>query len=127
MLFVQDMAADYVKRGDMDGNKQICPRIKTNIKTIFEFSGVLVPGDILNLSRSGIFVRTDIQPPVDEALSLRFYLPGDPEPLEVEGRTIWIQNTANALPGIGVQFDNIPQFDKERIHAFVECHMHMGN
>jgi uncharacterized protein (TIGR02266 family) len=100
------------------------PRIKTNIKTIFEFSGVLLSGDILNLSRGGIFVRTSIQPPVDEALSLRFYLPGDPEPLEVEGRAVWIQKTANALPpGMGVQFDNIPPLHKERLHAFVESHM----
>jgi uncharacterized protein (TIGR02266 family) len=121
------MAADYLNGGAMYEKKQKFSRIQTNIKTIFEFSGVLVPGDILNLSKSGIFVRTDIQPPVDEALSLRFYLPGDPDPLEVEGRAIWIQNTANAVPGMGVQFDNIPQFDKERIHAFVECHMYMGN
>ena len=111
----------------MDGNKQIFPRIQTNIKTIIEFSGVVISGDILNLSRSGIFVRTDIQPPVDEALSLRFYLPGDPEPLEVEGRTIWIQNSTNALPGMGVQFDTIPQLDKKLLQAYVECHMSMTN
>jgi uncharacterized protein (TIGR02266 family) len=121
------MAADYVKRGAMDGKKQIYPRIKTNIKTIIEFSGVIISGDILNLSRSGLFVRTDIQPPLDAELSLRFYLPGYPKQLEVAGRAVWIQNTSNSLPGMGVQFDNIPQLDKKLLQAFVECHMYMTN
>jgi uncharacterized protein (TIGR02266 family) len=108
----------------MDERRHACPRIKINIKTTFKHSGVTVSADILNLSSGGIFIKTDSQPPIDATLSLRFHLPGDPEPLDTEGQVVWIKQESKAAhSGMGVQFNKISPWHKKRIQAFVESFM----
>ena len=105
----------------MEERRQTCPRIATTIKIAFQNSGAPVSSYILNLSSNGIFIKTDTPAPVDSKLSLRFHLPGDLEPVTIEGRVVWIKQTANAFPsGMGIQFTEMSPVHRERIQAFVE-------
>jgi uncharacterized protein (TIGR02266 family) len=105
----------------MEERRQTCPRIATTIKIAFQNSGAPVSSYILNLSSNGIFIKTDTPAPVDSKLSLCFHLPGDLEPVTIEGRVVWIKQTANAFPsGMGIQFTEMSPMHRERIQAFVE-------
>ena len=108
----------------MEERRHACPRIKINLKTTFKHSGVTVSADILNLSSGGIFIKTDYPLPLDATFSLRFHLPGDPEPLDTEGQVVWIKQESKASPsGMGVQFIKISPWHKKRLQAFVESFM----
>jgi len=105
----------------MEEKRQACPRIATNIRIAFQDSGAPVSSYILNLSSGGIFIKTDDPPPVDSTVSLRFHLPGDLEPINIEGRVVWIKQTGNSFPsGMGIEFTEISPLHKQKIHAFVE-------
>jgi uncharacterized protein (TIGR02266 family) len=105
----------------MEEKRQASPRVATTIKIAFQNSGVPVSSYILNLSSGGIFIKTDTPLPIDSMLSLHFQLPGDLEPMNIQGRVVWIKQKANAFPsGMGVQFTELSQAHKKKIHAFVE-------
>jgi uncharacterized protein (TIGR02266 family) len=108
----------------MEERRHACPRIKIDFKITFQYSGTTVSADILNLSSGGIFIKTDNPPPVDATFSLRFHLPGDPEPLAIEGQVVWVKQESKAVPsGMGVQFIKISPWHKKRLQAFVESFM----
>jgi uncharacterized protein (TIGR02266 family) len=108
----------------MEEEKRRFPRIKTNIKTTYQYSGVTVRAEILNVSSNGIFIKTNYPPPIDSTLYVHFHFPGDPEPLDIEGQVVWVKQTIQAaFPGMGIQFNKISPVHKERIQAFVESHM----
>ena len=105
----------------MEEKRLACPRIETHIKIAFQDSGVPVSSYFLNLSSGGIFIKTDNPAPVDSVLSLLLHVPGDHEPLNIQGRVVWIKKNANSFPsGMGIQFIDIAPQHKERIQAFVE-------
>jgi uncharacterized protein (TIGR02266 family) len=105
----------------MEERRQACPRIATNLKIAFQDSGAPVSSYILNLSSDGIFIKTDTPAPVDSTLSLRFHLPGDLEPLDIEGRVVWIKQTANSFPsGMGIRFTEMSKSHKQKIQSFIE-------
>jgi uncharacterized protein (TIGR02266 family) len=105
----------------MEERRQACPRIETHIKIAFQDSRAPVSSYFLNLSSGGIFIKTDNPAPVDSILSLLLHMPGDLEPLNIQGRVVRIKKHANSFPaGMGIQFIDIPPLHKERIQAFVD-------
>ncbi len=81
----------------------------------------VVSGRSVNLSRSGIFIRTASPLPVNQQLTLRFHLPSIPEPFQVQGQVIWSNPEAGkSYPqGMGVKFLDLPGERAEQIGAFV--------
>lgn len=73
----------------------------------------------VNLSRSGIFIRTAHRLPVNRTLSLRFSLQGIPTPLQVRGRVIWSNpNARRSYPhGMEVKFVGLPRERAGQIQA----------
>ena len=105
----------------MEEKRQACPRLAINLRITFQETGDPVNSYILNLSSGGIFIDTDDPPPIDSTLSLLFHLPDDHEPMSLEGRVVWIKQTANACPsGMGIEFTGISPFHKQKIQSFVE-------
>ena len=94
------------------------PRAPVEVQVDYE---TVVRGHCVNLSRSGLFIRTAHPLPVSRTLNLRFHLPGIPEPFQVHGQVIW----SNPKPGktypqgMGVKFLDLPGERAEQIGAFV--------
>lgn len=83
--------------------------------------GTVVNGRSVNLSRSGVFLRTAQPLPVNQQLTLRLHLPSIPEPFQVQGRVIWSNpKPGKSYPqGMGVKFVDLPPERAEQIGAFV--------
>lgn len=81
----------------------------------------VVSGRSVNLSRSGLFIRTALPLPVNRTLTLRFQLPGIPGPFQVQGQVIWSNPQAGKTypQGMGVKFVDLPGERAEQIQAFV--------
>ena len=76
-----------------------------------------------NMSRDGIFLQT--RKPLEPAtmLNLRFNLPDSDRAIQVQGKVIWINEYRpegeNLNPGMGIQFLDLNEEDKERITRLV--------
>lgn len=70
-----------------------------------------------NLSRGGIYLDKTIPIPVGTTVRLRFTLPGDTRPLEVDGVIVSIDPTLEL--GMGVKFQELSDADAERIDRWV--------
>jgi hypothetical protein len=98
-------------------------------------SGNRREGVAWNVSVVGLYlvVQADI-PPMDTAVHVSLWLPGDPRPLHAEARVVWCNPPspfsgcgANALrfpPGCGLKFVDIPAADLARIQSRVEATVH---
>jgi uncharacterized protein (TIGR02266 family) len=108
----------------MDEMRRACRRVAANIEIIYQDSGAPVNSYILNVGGGGIFIKTENPPPIDSKLSLRFHLPDNHEPLNIEGRVVWVKQKANSFPtGMGVKFADMSPVHMERIRAYVESQM----
>ena len=80
-------------------------RITTSIAATFSESGDFFFGDIINICRNGIFIKTNAILPVDTKLMLRIKLAEDMEILDIAGRVVWAkQAAAVSPPGMGIEF-----------------------
>lgn len=94
------------------------PRAPVEVQVDYE---TVVSGRSVNLSRSGLFIRTVHPLPVSKVLTLRFHLPGIPEPFQVQGQVIWSNPQAGKTypQGMGVKFVDLPGERAEQLGAFV--------
>lgn len=72
-----------------------------------------------NINEGGVFIETDCPAELDSVVHLRFRLPGTREMLKLTGRVAWIRNAAGRPEGMGVEFENLSDRDRDRINALV--------
>lgn len=108
-------------------------RIACGERCEFEIAGSGHPreGIIWNVSVAGLYlvVQTDI-PPVDAALNVTLWLPGDARPVRAQTRVVWCNppspfsgcgaNAPRFPPGCGLRFVDITASDLARIASRVE-------
>jgi uncharacterized protein (TIGR02266 family) len=97
------------------------------IKIEIEFTKDIdfVTAYMLNISKGGLFVRTDNAYPLDTIIFLRFTMPGDTQPIETEGKVVWCNNNKRKgyFPrGMGIKFLTLEPDDAEKIKKFVHEH-----
>ena len=77
-----------------------------------------------NISKGGIFIETHHPLPLGTEIVLRFTPPGEAqEQLEVEGDVVWVNpfkpEGENFNPGMGIQFKNLSDENKDTITQIV--------
>jgi uncharacterized protein (TIGR02266 family) len=80
---------------------------------------------MLNISKGGLFVKTDDAYPLDTIVLLRFTMPGDTQPIESEGKVVWSNSNKRKgyFPrGMGLKFLKLKPDDAEKIKIFVDEH-----
>lgn len=108
--FVEAVVVTHEARGS--------PRAPVEVQVDYETA---VAGRSVNLSRSGIFVRTGGPLPRGEPLTLRFRLPGVEGGFQVRGKVIWSNSEPGGTypQGMGIRFERLPKAQAEQIAAFV--------
>ncbi|MCX8042537.1 MAG: TIGR02266 family protein [Desulfobacterota bacterium] len=101
------------------------PRCETKIDILFKESGAFIRSYMLNVSNGGLFLKTDKPLPIDTTVTLLIRLPGQSEPMELQGCVVWTnprgKNTTFPC-GMGIQFTNITPEQKKIIDDFVAQH-----
>ena len=111
------------KRGRTDDVRTIVERRRTPRAPIvvrIEYATVdaLFSEFTRNINEGGVFIETDTPAPLESVVELFFKLPGDADPLKVQGRVVRLE--ADGAPGMGVEFENLDRRAQERINALVK-------
>ncbi len=117
IAFAQTLERAFVEALVTQDARQ-APRAPVEVRVDYETA---VTGRSVNLSQSGIFVRTAQPLPLNETLTLRFRLPEVSEEFQVQGKVVWSNSQAGGTypQGMGIRFLDLPPSQAERIAAFV--------
>lgn len=122
----QGEAAEYAKGASEEGKLQrrAYDRVPLKTKVGLGTSSNLYTGFTNDVSEGGIFVATHQVLPIDSTLDLEvsFAEVGGPT-LKTRGRVRWIREEAagsEAEPGMGVEFIDLDEGDRQWIQGFVE-------
>ncbi len=92
-------------------------RLQVRFRSATEF----VQEHALNLSRGGIFIRTEDPPAVDTLVEVELQLPDDGPPVSSAGLVVHRQPPGlSKVAGVGVQFVDASDAFRERIDAYME-------
>ena len=117
--------------GDSDTNNKFIerrehPRAVVKIEIEFKHTIDFVTSYMLNISKGGLFIKTDEALPLDTIVFLRFTLPGDTKLIETEGKVVWCNTKKGKgyFPrGMGIKFLRLNSDDAEKIKIFVDEHL----
>jgi uncharacterized protein (TIGR02266 family) len=102
------------------------PRAEARIEVEFKKDIDFASSYMINISKGGLFLKTDDAYPLNTIVFLRFTMPGDTEPVETEGKVVW-SNTSRikeVFPrGMGIKFLKLKPNDAEKIKKFVDAHL----
>ena len=100
------------------------PRAEANIEIEFKKDIDFVTSYILNISKGGLFLRTDNAYPLDTIVFLRFTMPGDTQPIVTGGEVVWRNMGGGGYfpKGMGIKFLKLNADDNEKIKKFVDKH-----
>jgi len=114
---------DPIEQSKENDERRTSPRVTTKIEIKFGDTGALIKSYMLNVSNGGIYIKTDKPFSLDTLILLKFSLPDDPDPIEIEGKVVWSNPRGGKgyFPkGMGIKFLKIKPADSEKIKKFVE-------
>lgn len=94
------------------------PRVVLGMAVSYRVGKQITAALSLNLSKSGIAIRTNAPPGPESILMMRFALPGSKKELQTEGVVCW------SVPksGMGIRFTSVKPADQTAINEFVDAH-----
>jgi uncharacterized protein (TIGR02266 family) len=73
-----------------------------------------------DINEGGLFIETEKLRPTGTEVALRFNLPGNEEPMQTLGRVVWVRSATDQDPaGMGIEFDELSDEDRERINGMI--------
>ena len=100
-------------------NRRTGTRILLDLPIAYRFADSIATAPTLNLSRSGLAVRTMTPVEVGTKVHVRFRLPCSESDIEIDCRVAW----SNRRIGMGLQFEKIRNLDQLALDEFVDQHI----
>lgn len=100
-------------------------RVPCQARVKFQAFGVTLSGDLLNISKNGIYVATDYEMEYGTALEISFSLPdGSGTVIQTRGKVAWLNNSKDrkkrdVKEGFGVEFTVITEESRVALERFV--------
>jgi type IV pilus assembly protein PilZ len=115
-----ELPVDEERREQEGADRRKSQRILVDLEVDYQCEDTFLFAYITDMSAFGIFIRTNNPEPPGTRLNLRFKLPDEKEPLNLEGEVIWINpyrpgDFNNINPGMGVKFIDLSMEVKERL------------
>ncbi len=99
--------------------RRITPRIPVEIQTLLDFPGKEnAPATLLDLSESGLGLRTQDQLPPACKAYLQFSLEGGKSLVRLSGEVMWEDRSGR----VGIRSSNVPPTSKRILHRWIEQH-----
>jgi len=80
-----------------------------------------------NISETGMFLETMTPLNVNDVLNLEFSMPGTNKSINVDAKVVRIRKEGDLNDGMGVEFINISEEDKNFIREFIEKYSGRNN
>lgn len=93
-------------------------RTLTRIEVSLEKNGRFVIGRSLNISSTGMLIELDRVLPGDGKLRLHFYLPGEPQPMQIDAVVLRAE-FVGTMAKYGLHFVTVNDEERDRIEKFV--------
>jgi hypothetical protein len=92
-------------------------RILCNLPVRYSSGHVSTSGRVSSLSRTGVYLHTDVIDDTGAGAMLSLSLPGDPDPLELSGTVVRINSEHG--PGMGIRFGELAGVVQRRLANFM--------
>jgi CheY-like chemotaxis protein len=101
-----------------DFNRRDSPRVVLGIPIAYRFGNTIAAALTLNISRSGLAIRTTSPLAQEAKARLRLRLPGSKKDIEADAKVSW----SNTRVGMGLEFERVSDPDQNDINDFVDAH-----
>lgn len=88
-------------------NRRTQQRYEIRLPVEFTHEGQSYQGQTRNMSVGGMFIETAAPIPFNGMVGLKFRVPTNKDPIEVEGHVRWVEGSKGASNGLGVQFQGL--------------------
>jgi len=99
------------------------PRYEVSIPADCSTRKSFFSNQVRNISRGGLFIRSDTPLPLDAEVSLVLRLPGTGRSIFASGRVVWhcsIESAAsNTVPGSGIRFAGMTASDRATLESYL--------
>jgi type IV pilus assembly protein PilZ len=96
-------------------------RYQVDIPVDYETRDLFLGSRVTNISRGGIFIRTDNPLPVQTEVSLSLHIPEDDSVIEARGRVVWNydvpRDSFHVVSGMGIKFIDLSSDQRTRIES----------
>ena len=106
-----------------DDNKRRATRLNHEIPVAYRSVGSFLTDWATNISQGGLFINTRKPLPVGTTVKILVQLPGTSFPFQLAGRVTRVtelDNRANRVPGMGVEFTDVDESKRHELETFVE-------
>lgn len=104
------------------GQHRAFPRRPVQVSVRVRSARGLTTERAINLSRGGMFIRTEDPPPVSAALEVELHLPDGRPPVSSRGVVVHRQAPApGKIPGAGVQFADASDAFRDRVDRYMDA------
>ena len=115
----QDEGKENVVAAD-GKDKRVQERVDVKVEVTFNTGKQLITSYMKNVSRGGLFIRTDKPLPLDTEVELNFRLPDSYRLFKARGLVVWNSPKGGRKhPGMGVQFREMSEEDKEHLDKVI--------
>ena len=93
-------------------------RIQVNLPARYRSRGTSLVGWVANVSRNGMFLRSQYVDERGAEVEVSFALPGDQQQIAVTGTVVRVHETS-LCPGMAIRFVEIPDLVRRRLRDFM--------
>jgi uncharacterized protein (TIGR02266 family) len=93
-------------------------RVQVNLPARYRSKGATLVGWVANVSRQGLFLRSQYVDEDGAEVEVSFALPGDRQAVAVNGRVVRV-NESSLCPGMAIRFVEIPDIARRRLADFM--------
>lgn len=107
----------------VDGQRREHERYEVTIPVDCTTQHLFVSNHVCNISRGGLFIRSDQPLPLQAEVSLVLHLPDAGLSIRAKGRVVWnydmAKGTSRIVPGSGIRFVDMASSDREALEAYL--------
>jgi uncharacterized protein (TIGR02266 family) len=93
-------------------------RVQVNLPARYRSQGTTLVGWVANVSRNGMFLRSQYVDERGAEVEVSFALPGDRQPVAVTGKVVRVLESSLS-PGMGIRFAAMPDAARRRLADFM--------
>jgi type IV pilus assembly protein PilZ len=104
-------------------DKRRAARLHHEIPVAYRSVGSFLSDWATDISHGGLFINSRKPLPVGTAVKILVQLPGTAFPFELQGRVTRVSeldNAANTVPGMGIEFTGVDEPKRRELEEFVE-------
>ena len=99
--------------------RRAASRLQVNLPARYRSEAISVVGWVANLSRDGLFLRSEFLDEAGAAVNVSFELPGEEDPVALRGMVVRVHD-GTLCPGMAIRFTEVPDGVQRKLAMFMQ-------